>query len=65
VGRGAKAGGDAVNVVIRFLACYLFGALAGVNLTVLIPPDSSYSASWLNVVMSFAFAAFYFHRTDD
>jgi hypothetical protein len=54
-----------VNVVIRFLACYLFGALAGVNLTVLIPPDSSYSASWLNVVMSFAFAAFYFHRTDD
>jgi hypothetical protein len=54
-----------MNQAIRFLACYLFGALAGVNLAVLIPHDSSYSASWFKVAMSFVFAAFYFHRTDD
>lgn len=44
--------------LIKFLSIYFFGAIAGIQLALLHPPDPGYQPNWVTAVISFGLAAY-------
>lgn len=44
--------------LIKFLAIYSFGAMAGIQLALLHPPDPGYQPNWITAVINFGLAAY-------